>query len=123
MNVKELELSIMQNKPVVLESYDLQDFLAEKSFHIDKGVKIAKQISELESVFSGFSSHLKSLNQRLGVISEVLNEWNTDLHPSFVSEYEKIFEYLKDFERETKESKQDFENVLREITDLNDTDF
>ena len=123
MNVKELELSIMQNKPVVLESYDLQDFLAEKSFHIDKGVKIAKEIDELKSVFSSFSDCVESLNQRLSVISEVLTEWNTDLNPSFVSEYEKVFEYLKDFERDTKESKQDFENVLREITDLNDTDF
>ena len=123
MNVKELELSIMQNKPVVLESYDLQDFLAEKSFHIDKGVKIAKEIDELKSVFSSFSDCVESLNQRLSVISEVLTEWNTDLNPSFVSEYEKVFEYLKDFERDTKESKKDFESHLSEITDLNNEDF
>ena len=123
MDVKELELSIMQNKSVTLESFELQDFLAEKSFHIDKGVKIAKEIDELKSVFSSFSDCVESLNQRLSVISEVLTEWNTDLNPSFVSEYEKVFEYLKDFERDTKESKKDFESHLSEITDLNNQDF
>lgn len=123
MNVKELELLVLQGKSLTVENYELNDLLAKENFNISKGVKIANNLSELKESVKDFNSHLESLSQRLQVINEVFTEWNDTLSQDFVNEYSKISQFLADFERDTIDSKTEILDYLERIEELNNTDY